>query len=151
MSTTTVTPPAPAQTELQIIEAKVSAVVTKIINEEELLVSEAIQGLEHVAALVPQASAWIEDAATFIEGIPVVGQNPTVLATITAVDAADKGLDLFAATLNQAQTAGNSVTVTQASQAIVQGVQAYNAAKSANANIVSAAVAAAPATAAAAS
>ena len=149
MSTTTTTPAAPAQTELQIIEGKVSAIITKIVNEVELLVSEAIQGLEDVAALVPQASAWIEDAATFIEGIPVVGQNPEVLATIAAVDLADKGLDAFAATLTKAQTAGSSVTVTQATQAIVSGVQAYNAAKAANANLVSVAVAAAPATAAA--
>jgi hypothetical protein len=150
MSTTTTTPAAPAQTELQIIEGKVSAFVTNVINEVEILVADAIQGLEDVAALVPQASAWIESAASFIEGIPVVGQNPTVLATIAAVDLADKGLDAFAATLNQAQTAGSSVTVTQATQAIVSGYQAYNAAKVANGNIVSAALTAAPATAAAA-
>jgi hypothetical protein len=148
MSTTTTTPTAPAQTELQIIEGKVSAFVTRVINEVDVLVSEAIQGLEDVAALVPQASAWIEDAATFIEGIPIVGQNPTVLATIAAVDLADKGLDAFASTLTQAQTAGSSVTVTQATQAIVAGYNAYNAAKSANASVATAAVSAAPATAA---
>ena len=144
MSTTTTTP---GQTELQIIEGKVTAFVTKVINEVEILVEEAVQGLEDVAALVPQASAWIESAATFIEGIPVVGQNPEVLATIAAVDLADKGLDAFAATLNQAQTSGSSVTVTQAKAAIVSGLQAYNAAKAANANIVTAGVVAAPATA----
>lgn len=148
MSTSTTTPAAPAQTELQIIEGKVTAFITKVVNEVELLVSECIQGLEDVAALVPQASAWIESAATFIEGIPVVGQNPTVLATIAAVDVADKGLDAFAATLTQAQTAGSSVTVTQATQAIVAGAQAYNAAKAANAAVVSAAINVAPATAA---
>ena len=150
MSTTTTTP-APAQTELQIIEAKVMAFVTKVANEVEVLVEEAIQGLEDVAALVPQASAWIESAATFIEGIPIVGQNPTVLATIAVVDAADKGLDAFAAVLTQAQTAGQSVTVTQAKTAIVTGLNAFNAAKSANAAVTSAVVAAAPATAVVAS
>ncbi len=148
MSTTTTAPVAPEQTELQIIEGKVMAFVTNVINEGEVLIEDAIQGLEDVAALVPQASAWIEDAATFIEGIPIVGQNPTVLATIAAVDLADKGLDAFAATLNQAQTAGSSVTVTQATQAIVAGAQAYSAAKIANANVVSTALTAAPATAA---
>lgn len=147
MSTTTTTP---AQTELQIIEGKVTAFVTNVINEVEILVADAVQGLEDVAALVPQASAWIESAATFIEGIPVVGQNPAVLATIAAVDLADKGLDAFAATLNQSQTAGSSVTVTQAKAAIVAGLQAYNAAKSANAAVVTTAVVTAPATAAAA-
>lgn len=144
MTTTTTTP---AQTELQIIEGKVQAFVSNVINEVDILIEDAVQGLEDVAALVPQASAWIESAATFIEGIPVVGQNPTVLATIAAVDLADKGLDAFAATLNQAQTAGSSVTLTQAKNAIVTGLQAYNAAKAANANIVTAGVVAAPATA----
>jgi hypothetical protein len=148
MSTTTATPVAPAQTELQIVETRLKGIVTTIINEGEVLIEDAIQGLEDVASLAPQASTWIEEAATFIEGIPIVGQNPTVLATIAAVDLADKGLDAFAATLNQAQTAGASVTVTQAKQAIVAGVQAYNAAKAVSANIVTAAVIAAPATAA---
>ena len=148
MSTTTTTPAAPAQTEFQIIEARLKTFVTNVINEGEVLIEDAIQGLEDVAALVPQASTWIEEAATFIEGIPIVGQNPEVLATIAAVDLADMGLDAFAATLNQAQTAGSSVTVTQAKQAIVAGVQAFNAAKAVSANIVTAAVNAAPATAA---
>jgi hypothetical protein len=150
MSTTTTTPAAPAQTELQIIEGKINAVITKIVNEVELLVDEAIQGLEAVAASIPQASAWIEDAAAFIEGLPIVGQNPAVLATIATVDAATAGLDAFAKVLNTAQTAGQSVTVTQATQAIVQGAQAYNAAKSANAAVVSGVITAAPATSAAA-
>lgn len=138
--------PAPAQTELQIIEGKISGWVTKIVNEGELLIEEAIQGLEDVAAAVPQASAWIEDAAQFIEGIPIVGQNPEVLATIALVDAADKGLDAFAGTLTQAQTAGSSVTLTQAKQAIVAGAQAFTAAKAANAAVMTATLTSAPAT-----
>ena len=145
MSTTTT---APAQTEFQIIWADVMGFITKVVNEAEILIEDCVTGLENVAKLMPQADAWIEEIASFIEGIPVVGQNPEVLATIAAVDLADKGLDAFAATLTAAQAAGGSVTVTQATQAIVTGVQAYNTAKAATANLASLALSASPATAA---
>ena len=144
MSTTTTTPAAPLN-EFQVIEADVMAFVTKVVNEVEVLTGECVTALENVAALVPQASTWIEDAIAFVEGIPVVGQNPAVLATVAAVDLATKGLDAFAATMTQAQSAGGSVTVTQASAAVIAGVTAYNTAKAAAANMTNAAVTSAPA------
>ena len=146
MSTTTTT--ATTLTEFQKIETDVMAFVTKVVNEDEILVEDAVQALENVAALVPQASTWIESAIAFIEGIPIVGQNPTVLALVGTVDLATKGLDAFAATMAQAQAAGGSVTVTQATQAVVAGVQAYNTAKSVAGTIVTTGVSQAPATAA---
>ena len=98
MSTTTTTPPT-TLTEFQQIEADVMGFVTKVVNEAEILVEDAVQALENVAALVPQASTWIESAIAFIEGIPVVGQNPTVLALVGTVDLATKGLDAFASAM----------------------------------------------------
>jgi hypothetical protein len=147
MTTVSTTPPA-TLTEFQQIEADISAVVTKIINGAELLAEEAVTALENLAALSPQASTWIEGAASFIESIPGVGQEPAVLATVAAVDLATKGLDTFAATMAQAQAAGGSVTVTQATQAIVAGVQAYNTAKALSGTAVTSILPVAPASAA---
>jgi len=49
--------------------------------------------------------------------------------------------------MTKAQAAGGSVTVTQASVAVVAGMTAYNTAKAAVANLTNAGLAAAPATA----
>jgi hypothetical protein len=147
MSTTTTTPPA-TLTEFQQIEADVMGFITKVVNEVEVLVEDAITALENVAAMMPQASAWIESAITFIEGIPVVGQNPEVLALVGTVDLATKGLDAFASAMAKAQAPGGSITVTQATQAVVAGVQAFNLAKTITGNIVTTGVSQAPATAA---
>lgn len=147
MSVTTTTLPA-TLSEFQIIENDVIGFVTKVVNEVEVLVEEAVQALENVAALMPQASTWIQQAIAFIEGIPVIGQNPDVLALVGTVDLATKGLDAFAAAMAKAQAPGGSVTVTQATQAVVSGIQAFTLAKGVAANIVNTGVAQAPATAA---
>lgn len=148
-TTTTTTPATPvALTTFQQIEADVQAFITKVVNEIEILIADAESALENVAALAPTIAADVTSAATFIEGIPVVGQNPDVMAAVTAVQVADAGLQAFAAQYNAATAPGGSITVTQATQAVVAGYQAVKAAQAASATLTSTAVAAAPATAA---
>jgi len=150
MSTTTTTPAsAPvALTTFQQIEADVQAFITKVVNEIEILISDAESALENVAALAPTIAADVTSAATFIEGIPVVGQNPDVMAAVTAVQVADAGLQAFAKQYQAATAPGGSITVSQATAAVVAGYQAVKAAQIATATLTSTGVAAAPATAA---
>ena len=148
MSTTTpATTPAPLSL-FQTIEADVQSFVTKVVNEVEILIADAESALENVAQLAPTIAADITSAATFIEGIPVVGQNPDVMAAVTAVQAADAGLQAFAKQYQAATAPGGSITVTQATQAVVAGYQAVKAAQAASATLTTTAVAAAPVTAA---
>jgi hypothetical protein len=150
MSTTTTTPAsAPvALTLFQQIEADVQAFITKVVNEVEILISDAESALSNVAALAPTIAADVTSAATFIEGIPVVGQNPDVMAAVTAVQVADAGLQAFAKQYQAATAPGGSITVSQATAAVVAGYQAVKAAQIATATLTSTGVAAAPATAA---
>jgi len=104
--------------------------------------------LSNVAAMAPTIAADVTSAATFIEGIPVVGQNPDVMAAVTAVQVADAGLQAFAKQYQAATAPGGSITVSQATAAVVAGYQAVKAAQIATATLTSTGVAAAPATAA---
>jgi hypothetical protein len=150
MTTTTTTPVAApvALTEFQQIEADVMAFITKVVNEVEILIGDAETALSNVAAMAPTIAADVTAAATFIEGIPVVGQNPDVMAAVTAVQLADTGLQAFAKSYEAATAPGGSITVTQATQAVVAGVQAITQSKIATATLTTTAIAAAPATAA---
>jgi hypothetical protein len=150
MSTpTTTTPVASAPLTLfQQIEADVQAFITKVVNEVEILISDAESALSNVAALAPTIAADVTSAASFIEGIPVVGQNPDVMAAVTAVQVADAGLQAFAKQYQAATAPGGSITVSQATAAVVAGYQAVKAAQVATATLTSTAVAAAPVTAA---
>ena len=144
-----VTPtPAPALTLFQTIEADIQAFITKVVNEVEILISDAETALETVAQMAPTIAADITSAATFIEGIPVIGQNPDVMAAVTAVQLADTGLQACAKQYQAATAPGGSITVTQATQAVVAGYQAVKSAQAAAATLTTTAVAAAPATAA---
>jgi hypothetical protein len=148
-TTTPTTPAAPvALTLFQQIEADVQAFITKVVNEVEILISDAESALSNVAALAPTIAADVTSAATFIEGIPVVGQNPDVMAAVTAVQVADAGLQAFAKQYQAATAPGGSITVSQATAAVVAGYQAVKAAQIATATLTSTGVAAAPATAA---
>ena len=149
MSTTTTTPAAPALTEFQTIEADIQAFVTKVITEAEVLIEDAVTALGNVAALAPTIAADVTSAANFIEGIPGVGTNPAVMAAVAAVNVANTGLQAFAATYEQATAAGGSVTLTQATQAVVAGYQAVKSAQSAAAALTGTGIAATPAGAAA--
>lgn len=146
MSTTT--PAASVTTWFQTVEADIQAFITKVVNEVEILIADAESALSNVAALVPTIAADVTAAASFIEGIPVVGQNPDVMAAVTAVQLADAGLQAFAKQYQAATAPGGSITVTQATQAVVAGYQAVKQAQTATATLTSTAVAAAPATAA---
>jgi len=150
MSTTTTTIPVASTplTLFQQIEADVQAFITKVVNEVEILISDAESALSNVAALAPTIAADVTSAASFIEGIPVVGQNPDVMAAVTAVQVADAGLQAFAKQYQAATAPGGSITVSQATAAVVAGYQAVKAAQVATATLTSTAVAAAPATAA---
>lgn len=148
MSTTTTTPAPTTLTLFQTIENDIQAFITKVVNEVEILIEDAETALSNVAALAPTIAADVTSAATFIEGIPVVGQNPEVMAAVTAVQLADTGLQAFAAQYNAATAPGGSITVTQATQAVVAGYQAVKQAQAAAATLTSTAVSAAPATAA---
>jgi hypothetical protein len=150
MTTTTPTTPAPAAplTLFQQIEADVQAFITKVVNEVEILISDAESALSNVAAMAPTIAADVTSAATFIEGIPVVGQNPDVMAAVSAVQVADAGLQAFAKQYQAATAPGGSITVSQATAAVVAGYQAVKAAQAATATLTSTAVATAPATAA---
>ena len=150
MTTTTPTTPTPAAplTLFQQIEADVQAFITKVVNEVEILISDAESALSNVAAMAPTIAADVTSAATFIEGIPVVGQNPDVMAAVTAVQVADAGLQAFAKQYQAATAPGGSITVSQATAAVVAGYQAVKAAQIATATLTSTGVAAAPATAA---
>ena len=150
MSTPTTTTPVASTplTLFQQIEADVQAFITKVVNEVEILISDAESALSNVAALAPTIAADVTSAASFIEGIPVVGQNPDVMAAVTAVQVADAGLQAFAKQYQAATAPGGSITVSQATAAVVAGYQAVKAAQVATATLTSTAVAAAPATAA---
>src|ERR1700691_6183977 len=150
MTTTTPTTPTPAAplTLFQQIAADVQAFITKVVNEVEILISDAETALSNVAAMAPTIAADVTSAATFIEGVPVVGQNPDVMAAVTAVQVADAGLQAFAKQYQAATAPGGSITVSQAIAAVVAGYQAVKAAQAATATLTSTAVAMAPATAA---
>lgn len=150
MSTPTTTTPVASTplTLFQQIEADVQAFITKVVNEVEILISDAESALSNVAALAPTIAADVTSAASFIEGIPVVGQNPDVMAAVTAVQVADAGLQAFAKQYQAATAPGGSITVSQATAAVVAGYQAVKAAQVATATLTSTAVAAAPVTAA---
>ena len=138
-----------APTLFQTIEADVQAFITKVVNEVEILVSDAESALENVAAMAPTIAADVTAAASFIEGIPVVGQNPDVMAAVTAVQLANTGLQAFAKQYQAATAPGGSITVSQATAAVVAGYQAIKQSQVAAATLTTTAITAAPATAAA--
>ena len=121
-------------TTLAQIEADIQAFIQKAVSEVEVIVADAIQALSNVAQMAPTIAADITNAANFIESIPGVGSNPDVQAAVTAVNIADAGLQAFAKTYEQSTTAGGSVTVTQATQAVISGYQAVKSAQAAAAS-----------------
>lgn len=129
------------------IEADVQAFVTKVITtvetDVEALIADAQTALENVAQLAPQVASEITTAANFVESIPGVGTNPDVLAAVAAVNVANAGLQAFAQSYTQATT-GGSVTVSQATQAVLAGYQAVKSAQSAAASASAAVAGAVP-------
>lgn len=118
--------------EVRIIETKVETFLTEMINGVEHELEVIGQTLTHMSALIPNAAAAVQQAAAFIEGIPVVGQNPQVLAVVAAANIAMTGLNAFASVWNRATAPGGSgVTATVAKDAIMSGYQGYRQALSA--------------------
>lgn len=138
MTSTGSTSSTASPTLLQKIEADVQAFVQKVVSEVEILIADAQEALENVANLAPTVAADVTNAANFIESIPGLGTNPDVQAAVTAVNLADAGLQAFAKSYTQATT-GGSVTVTQATQAVLAGYQAVKSAQSAAASATAAA------------
>jgi hypothetical protein len=128
-STTTTAAP----TLIQEIETSVEAFIQKVVSEVEILIADAQEALEWVANLAPTVAADVTSAANFIESIPGVGSNPDVMAAVAAVNVANAGLQAFASSYETATT-GGSVTVSQATNAVLAGYQAVKSAQSAAAS-----------------
>lgn len=130
------------QAEAKIVETDVLAFITKVENDVAVVVKDAEAALSWLAAEAPTVAADVAQVATFIEGIPVVGANPTVLAAVTAANVAVQGLNAFAAAYTKSTATGGSITLTQASQAVVAGYQGLKNAQAAVAAAASTAVSA---------
>lgn len=114
-------------------ETDVQNVVTKVIQNVEVGISEVESALKWVASQVPSISTAIQNAVAFIESIGLTA-NPEVAAAVAAANVAVQGLNAFAAAENSATTASGAVN------AVVAGYQAVKTAQAAVASATAAAV-----------
>jgi|ERR1700735_285589 len=122
----TTTPVAPATTNIfQNIEAAIEAFIQKAVSDVEVVIADIEHALSNVAAVLPNATAAIQSAESFVSGLPIIGQNPTVQASIAAMNVGMGVLNGFAQTWTQATT-GGGITATAATQAINQAYVGYH-------------------------
>lgn len=109
----------------QAIETAIETFIQKAVAEGEILVADAEGAISNVAALMPNATIAIQSAESFVEGLPIIGQNPTVLASVAAMNVGMGVLNAFAATWTKATT-GGGITLSVAKQAITDAYTGYH-------------------------